>query len=197
MAISHIEDHYSATVLPSVLEQYKQADKWGGCLRSVVEGYREGVLGGLQEVENSAWELSEVFKLPDDPSSVSEERMDYLASLTNLARMDGETNEELFQRIIRKVRNRDSGTPNNVIYCARQMSKDDSPVYFDEEDMTFFVYTPKGRQLKRSEVKRLSPGGVLGLPAAAIYGVGGAPIKDWKGRSILCVARDENVGKKA
>ena len=97
-----------------------------------------------------------------------------------------------------------SGTPDNVIYNAAILSGDPHPQYMDEAPATFFVYDgPRpvgegeweqgGHQLSRSQVRKLAPAGVLGLPGAALRDAEDNYIVDADGKLILLVSDDENI----
>lgn len=210
-----IDSLWDKVVVPRILEQYKYAENWKFCLKCVIDG--------LQKVENGSFAIARYFRVPTSFDEMSSENLEYVASLVNVFRKEGESDQQLFERFVLRISSTNSGTPDYVIFNAVKMSGDSDPVYFEESPATFFVYTPKGRQLSRRQVKSASPAGVLGAPAAsivfadgkrmvgitgsnnriAIEGrqvlIDGVVVMDTpvvKTSKILCVAQDENIGKR-
>lgn len=179
--MQEIDNLFESVVKPLVLEQYKYAVRWNACLKAVIDK--------LQAVENGAFALQEYFRIPPAYSvdAITADRLEYLASVKNVFRQPGETDQDLFNRFLRSCNIRDEGTPENVIRNASLLSGDPSPSYLEEAPATFFEYTPDGRQLEKEEVGKLAPAGVLGLVGAAID-VGGTLLVDAEGRLILMVA---------
>jgi hypothetical protein len=221
-ALQHIESHWNSTVIPSILEQYKDAGKWQAMLKAVIDQ--------MQIAEDAAAELTTV--LDFESEMPTGDRLDFIAGLVNVTRMAGETDELFYTRFITSLGNRRAGTPDFVINSTKFLSLDPHPQYFDEADCTFFVYTgPRpvmvssqnvvtengqnltteaggslmtepvqtseweqgGRQLKREQVRRMSPAGVLGLPGEGLQFADGSFMGDALGRIFLAVADDNDV----
>lgn len=218
--LRHIENHWVETVVPSILEQYRESEKWQALLKSVVDEFQIG--------EDA---VDEFTRLLDFKSEMpTGEQLDWLAGLVNVKRSPGESDNSLFSRFTMMLGKKDAGTPDAVIRSAAQLSGDTAPQYMDEAPATFIVYTgprqvvPRGekvlteggqeilteggesvetepvpvweeggRQLSRSQVRKLAPAGVLGLPGAAIMMSDGRLLctSDHK-KLILAVANDAN-----
>ena len=204
--LRHIENHWVETVVPSILEQYRESEKWQALLKSVVDEFQIG--------EDA---VDEFTRLLDFKSEMpTGEQLDWLAGLVNVKRSPGESDNSLFSRFTMMLGKKDAGTPDAVIRSAAQLSGDTAPQYMDEAPATFIVYDgpvyerhqpdtdgnepydelvkpAAQRQLLRREVKKLAPCGVLGLPGAAIMMSDGRLLctSDHK-KLILAVANDAN-----
>lgn len=200
MEAERIESLWETLVLPNILEQYRTVtlspgmvselgcdNKWQAVIKATVKQ--------LQTVEDGIFALSHYFDIPEeyDPEQITSDRLEYIASLKNVFRESGESDEDLFERFIDFCKRRDAGTPPNVIRSAKKMSGDNFLTYHEEVDAVFFVYTPHGRQLLRSQVRRLAPAGVLGLPGAALK-TASAFLVIANGNKLLTVARDAARG---
>lgn len=192
-ALQHIESHWNSTVVPSILEQYKDSAKWQAMLKAVIDQ--------IQIAEDAAAEFMTV--LDFNSETPTGDRLDFIAGLVNVTRMAGETDEMFFTRFVTSLGYRRAGTPDFVINSAKLLSQDPHPQYIDEAPATFFVYTgprPKepgsdeweqgGRQLLRKEVQRMAPAGVLGLPGAALKLGDGSLLGTTDKKLILAVAPD-------
>ena len=168
-ALQHIESHWNSTVVPSILEQYKDSSKWQAMLKAVIDQ--------MQIAEDAAAEFMTV--LDFNSETPTGYRLDFIAGLVNVTRMAGETDEMFFTRFVTSLGYRRAGTPDFVINSAKFLAQDPHPQYMDEAPATFFVYDgPRpdgeggweqgGHQLSRAQVRKLAPAGVLGLPGAAI-----------------------------
>lgn len=199
---NYIEDHFETTVKPRILEQYKESGRWQACLEAVVRK--------LQAVEDSAFSISKAIDFKTETPTGA--KLDWVAGLINVKRFSGESDEAFFLRFESMCGANTAGTPNNVIYNAAILSGDPRPQYIDEADCTFFVYTGHrpiigtdeweqgGRQLSRSQVKKLAPAGVLGLPAAAIRLDGGKLLgtyaeNDNERKLIVVPASDRTISR--
>ena len=140
-----------------VLEQYRGSPNLLGLIRAVVEEC-------AQPIEDSATALQDVLNV----DSASGEWLDIIGKMVGVKRNDGESDDDFRKRVIVNSMENDAGTPNNVIDVAKELSGDPAPQYLDEVPATFFVYTPNGKALTLSQVDKLAPAGVLGLPGAAI-----------------------------
>lgn len=191
---NYIEDHFETTVKPRILEQYKESGRWQACLDAVVRK--------LQAVEDSAFSISKAIDFKEETPTGA--KLDWVAGLINVKRFSGESDEAFFQRFESMCGANTAGTPDNVIYNAAILSGDPHPQYMDEAPATCFVYDgPRpvgegeweqgGHQLSRSQVRKLVPAGVLGLPGAALQDAEGNYIVDADGKLILLVADDENI----
>lgn len=175
-------NQWTENVEPLILEQYKESSNWAGLLRASIEA--------IQKIDDDSVELSDVFDFEaNDPTGY---RLDYIASLVNVKRLDNETDLEFLSRLKAKAGVLDGGTPNHVIYESALLSSDPAPSYHEEATATFYVYTPRGRQLYRSQVRNMAPAGVLGFPAAALTTATGKHIVTSGGKTFLCVAQDAN-----
>lgn len=128
------------------------------------------------------------------------EWLDILGSLRNFQREAGESDSDYRQRMKSDILVDNSGTPDNVIDNARELSGDEKPQYMDEDnpddplDVAFFVYTPNGRQILQAKVRKLAPAGVLGIAGAAIGQGDGSLLADADGKLFLMAAEDANIG---
>lgn len=128
------------------------------------------------------------------------EWLDILGSLRNFQREAGESDSDYRQRLKSDILVDNSGTPDNVIDNARELSGDENPQYMDEDnpddplDVAFFVYTPNGRQILQAKVRKLAPAGVLGIAGAAIGQGDGSLLADADGKLFLMAAEDANIG---
>lgn len=195
-ALQHIESHWNSTVIPSILEQYKDSEKWQAMLKAVIDQ--------MQIAEDAAAEFMTVLDFQNEVPTG--DRLDFIAGLVNVTRMAGESDELFYTRFLTSLGNRSAGTPDFVINTTKFLSLDPNPQYFDEAPATFFVYTgPRpvepgsetwedgGRQLSRAQVRKMAPAGVLGLPGAALLDANGNYITDAQGRLILAVADDSTI----
>ena len=180
-----IDSLWDEIVVPRILEQYKYSSNWQACLKCVVDR--------IQKVEDGVFLLYRYFKVPFRYDEVSSGTLEYVASLVNVIRQDGESDQQLFDRFILRISSNKAGTPDHVIFNAVKKSGDVNLAYMDEAPATFFVYTPNGKQLMQSDVQRYAPAGVLGLPGAAIQFADGSFMGDAEGKIILAVADDENI----
>lgn len=128
------------------------------------------------------------------------EWLDILGSLRNFQREAGESDSDYRQRLKSDILVDNSGTPDNVIDNARELSGDEKPQYMDEDnpddplDVAFFVYTPNGRQILQAKVRKLAPAGVLGIAGAAVGQDDGSFLADADGKLFLMAAEDANIG---
>lgn len=129
--------------------------------------------------------------------------LDLIGSIAGVKREYGESDTSYRDRIKNEVV-LNKGVPDAVIYSSALLSGDPHPQYMDEDPATFFVYDgPRpdgeggweqgGHQLSRSQVRKLSPAGVLGLPGAAIQFADGSLIGDANGKLMLAAADDSNI----
>lgn len=193
-ALQHIESHWNSTVVPSILEQYKDSAKWQAMLKAVIDQ--------MQIAEDAAAEFMTVLDFNSETPTGN--RLDFIAGLVNVTRMAGETDEMFFTRFVTSLGYRRAGTPDFVINSAKLMSQDAHPQYMDEAPATFFVYDGSrpdgeggweqgGHQLSRAQVRKLAPAGVLGLPGAAIQFADGSLMGDANGKLMLMVADDSSI----
>lgn len=186
-----------------VLEQYKGSSRLKAFIQSVVEEC-------AQPIEDSAYSIQQFF----DVTQATGEWLDLLGKLVNLERNAGETDGSFRERIVIEASTDTAGTPDNVIYNSAILSGDSEPVFFDEAPATFFVYDGpeyehRGegddvlvkeaglKQLRRSQISKLSPAGVLGLPAAALNVEDLLLVVDegdeWENDLLLFVADDSMI----
>lgn len=166
-----------------VLEEYRESRNLLGVIKAAIENC-------VQYLEDAAVSLQDVASV----ENASGEWLDVLGKIVGVERNPGESDESFRSRILEFAKVNNSGTIDYVISNAVDKSGDPAPQYMDEVPLTFFVYTPNGRQLLRSTVKKLAPAGVLGLPGAAIEMGDGSLLADANGKLILMVADDKNVG---
>ena len=193
-ALHHVVSHWDETVVASILDQYRDSDKWQGVLK--------GVIDQMQVGEDAANEL--VTMLDFTTAMPTGYHLDWLAGLKNVKRLPGESDASLYTRFVDSLGKKNAGTPDAIIRSADLLSGDPHPQYMDEAPATFFVYDgPRpdgnggweqgGRQLTRQQVKRMAPAGVLGLPGAAIQLADGSFLGDAEGKLVLAVGDDSNV----
>lgn len=211
-ALQHIESHWNSTVVPSILEQYKDSEKWQAMLKAVIDQ--------MQIAEDAAAEFMTILDFKSEVPTG--DRLDFVAGLVNVTRMAGETDEMFFMRFVTSLGYRRAGTPDFVINSAKFLSQDPAPQYMDEAPATFFVYDgpvykrhepegeepydelvkPSGRQLSSSQVRKLAPAGVLGLPGAALNVADPNedplllvldPEDEWGGKLLTFVADDSTI----
>ena len=196
--LRHIENHWVETVVPSILEQYRECEKWQALLKSVVDEFQIG--------EDAVDEFTRFLDFKSEMPTG--EQLDWIAGLVNVKRNPGESDNSLFSRFTMMLGKNDAGTPNAVIRSAAQLSGDTAPQYMDDADCTFMVYdgpiyehSGEGddvlvkpaaqRQLLRREVKKLAPCGALGLPGAAIQLYDGTLLCTDDHEKLLVVAADD------
>lgn len=138
--------------------------------------------------------------------------LDLIGKIAGVGRKIDETDENYRLRVRNALGFKNAGTPDGTIYSTAILSGDPRPQYIDEADCTFFVYTGHrpiigtdeweqgGRQLSRSQVKKLAPAGVLGLPAAAIRLDGGKLLgtyadNDNERKLIVVPASDRTISR--
>lgn len=166
------------------LEQYADSPK----LKALVEAF----IGNGQPFEDAIGRLTRWANLDEAEGAW----LDILGGIKNLHRKPGESDKDYRDRLKVYLRVDDSGTPDNAVSNARDISGDPSPQYLDEAPATFFIYTPNGRQLPRKTLRALAPAGVLALPGAALKTVDAdAFIVTAEGKRILAVARDIESGR--
>ena len=199
--LQHVESHWNSTVIPSILEQYNDSEKWQSFLKAVIDE--------LQIGEDAANELSTMLDFRSETPTGY--KLDWMAGLVNVTRMSGESDTSLFTRFVLSLGNRNSGTPDFVIMSAAILSGDSEPKYMDEAPATFLVYdgpayrtvngvkqwTQGGHQLTRMQVRKTAPAGVLGLPCAAIQLADGTLLGTYaeneEDRQIFLVAADDST----
>lgn len=199
--LQHVESHWNSTVIPSILEQYKDSEKWQSFLKAVIDE--------LQIGEDAANELSTMIDFRSETPTGY--KLDWMAGLVNVTRMSGESDTSLFTRFVLSLGNRNSGTPDFVIMSAAILSGDSEPKYMDEAPATFLVYdgpayrtvngvkqwTQGGHQLTRMQVRKTAPAGVLGLPCCAIGLDDGTVLGTYdeneEDRQIILVAADDST----
>lgn len=199
--LQHVESHWNSTVIPSILEQYKDSEKWQSFLKAVIDE--------LQIGEDAANELSAMLDFRSETPTGY--KLDWMAGLVNVTRMSGESDTSLFTRFVLSLGNRNSGTPDFVIMSAAILSGDSEPKYMDEAPATFLVYdgpayrtvngvkqwTQGGHQLTRMQVRKTAPAGVLGLPCCAIGLDDGTVLGTYEeneeDRQIFLVAADDST----
>lgn len=225
-ALQHIESHWNSTVVPSILEQYKDSGKWQAMLKAVIDQ--------MQIAEDAAAEFMTILDFKSEVPTG--DRLDFIAGLVNVTRFAGESDELFYTRFLTSLSVRNAGTPDYVIYNAAILSGDPQPQYIDEAPATFFVYDgPRpaglrgepvltedgqemlteggdtietepvpaweqgGRQLSRSQVRKLAPAGVLGLPGAAIQleddSLLGIEEPDGHRKMFVVVADDRDIAR--
>lgn len=162
-----------------LLEQYKSSPNLKAVIQAVVEEC-------AQPLEDAAFDLNDFLDL----GKATGKWLDTLGKLVHLERNIDEDDSAFRRRIEVEANKNVEGTPDFVIGSASILSGDAAPHYLEEAPATFFVYTPNGTQLKRKQVKKLAPAGVLGLPGAAIRLGNGNLLSCANGKRLLTVARD-------
>lgn len=180
-----VERHYE---LPKGADNRLQ-----GVLKAVIDEL-------LQPVDDASVDIGRLA----DVGHAEGEWLDILGKLAGMKRYYQESDRDFRVRVESALASDNAGTPDNVIYNAAILSGDPHPQYMDEAPATFFVYDgPRpvgeveweqgGHQLSRSQVRKLAPAGVLGLPGAALLDAEGNYIVDADGKLILLVADDYNI----
>ena len=180
-----VERHYE---LPEGADNRLQ-----GVLKAVIDEL-------LQPVDDTAVNIGQLA----DVTHAEGEWLDVLGKLAGLQRYYQESDRDFRVRVEAALASDNAGTPDNVIYNAAILSGDPHPQYMDEAPATFFVYDgPRnvgevewekgGHQLSRSQVRKIAPAGVLGLPGVALRDAEGNYIVDADGKLILLVADDSNI----
>lgn len=166
-----------------------------------IQGVLKAVIDELlQPVDDAAVDIGRLA----DVSQAEGEWLDVLGKLAGLQRYYQESDRDFRVRVEAALASDNAGTPDNVIYNAAILSGDPHPQYMDEAPATFLVYDgPRpvgegeweqgGHQLSRSQVRKLAPAGVLGLPGAALLDAEGNYIVDAEVKLILLVADDSNI----
>lgn len=183
-----------ATVKDLLLEQYRRdntanvsgtlpddtVNRFQGLLKTLVDGL-------LQPLDDAALDLQGMA----DIGRATGWLLDALGKIAGLIREPGESDASFRSRIVEVLGSNDSGTPDRILKIAKTLSGDAFPQLLEEVAATYFVYTPNGMQLSRSQVKSVSPAGVLGLPGAAVKTGDGTLLADANGKLILMVADDD------
>lgn len=198
-----VERHYE---LPEGADNRLQA-----VLKSVIDEL-------LQPVDDASVDIGRLA----DVGQAEGEWLDILAKLAGMKRYYQESDRDFRVRVEAALASDNAGTPDNVIYNAAILSQDPAPQYMDEAPATFFVYDgpvyirhqpeggepydemvkPSGRQLSRSQLRKLAPAGVLGLPGAALNVADPNedplllvldPEDEWGGKLLTFVADDSTI----
>lgn len=183
-----------ATVKELLLEQYRRdntanvsgtlpddtVNRFQGLLKTLVDGL-------LQPLDDAALDLQGMA----DIGRANGGLLDALGKIAGLIREPGESDASFRSRIVEVLGSNDAGTPDRILKIAKTLSGDAFPQLLEEVAATYFVYTPNGMQLSRSQVKSVSPAGVLGLPGAALKTGNGTLLADANGKLILMVADDD------
>ncbi|MCF0223820.1 MAG: hypothetical protein HUK20_06090 [Fibrobacter sp.] len=188
-------DFWKDVVCPSILEQYRGVsldsqkvlewgcnNRWQACLKSIIDK--------IKELDDAACDLPTFIDFSDMPTG---KHLDWVAGLVNRKRNTGESDEDFFSRFIMGLGRGRAGSIPFLVDATKKLSNDNNPFYMEELPAVFFVYTPGGHQLKRQNVKDLSPCAVCGLPGAAIQFSDGSFMGDYNKDVILAVADDKNI----
>ena len=216
--------------LRQLIESQTYVDKYDGTTKNYVlpEGSLNRLQGVLklaidkliQPLDDAAVSLQNILDI-DSAGGIG---LDLIGSIAGVKRGYGENDSEYRERLKNEVV-LNNGVPDSVIYSAALLSKDPAPLYMDEAPATFFVYDgpvyehhepehegdepydtlvkePGTVQLSRSQVKKLAPAGVLGLPGAAlnVADEGEDPLllvldpeDEWGGKLLIFVADDSTI----
>lgn len=166
-----------------LLEQYRNSVNFVSMLKAIIEET-------VQPIDDSAVGLRDILDL----ESASGEWLDVLGKLVSLKRNEGESDESFRERIITHAKINSAGTPDYAIEIAKKLSGDEELHYLEEYPGVFFVWTPEGKQLYRSQVQNTAPAGVLGVPGAAIKLADGSLLGTTDEKVLLTVADDDNIG---
>lgn len=163
----------------------------------------------LQPVDDASVDIGRLA----DVGQAEGEWLDILGKLAGMKRYYQESDRDFRLRVEAALASDNAGTPDNVIYNAAILSGDPHPQYMDEAPATFFVYDgPRpvgnfeweqgGHQLSSSQVRKLAPAGVLGLPGAALNVADPNddplllvldPEDEWGGKLLTFVADDSTI----
>lgn len=162
-----------------LLTQYEESENLKAFIRVFVEA--------LQGIEDSSDRLRNFADL-----DIADGRwLDLIGGIKNVNREPGESDDAFKGRLSIELGGTRAGTSAGVVDTAARLSGDPSPAYLDEAPGVFFVYTPNGKQIKRDNVQKLAPAGVIGLPGAAICTAKRKVLTDALGRIILAVGNDD------
>lgn len=151
------KDIWTKIIEPLLLEQYKSSENLKGIIKAFCDQ--------LTALNDTIVDFGRILDLENGTSTA----LDFIGGIFNLPRRVGESDTEYKSRLKHYVSSKNNGTPERIMLDVAELSGDDKPRFIEECPATFLVYTPKkGKQLTREQVKKLSPAGVLGLPAAAI-----------------------------
>lgn len=171
----------------------------------------------LQPLDNASVFLQNALSIEE----ASGNWLDLIGSIAGVKRSYGESDQSYKDKIKNEVV-LNKGIPDAVIFSSALLSQDPAPQYMDEAPATFFVYDgpvykrhepegedpydelvkPSGRQLSRSQVRKLAPAGVLGLPGAALNVADPNedplllvldPEDEWGGKLLTFVADDSTI----
>lgn len=195
------------------LEQYRanhvsEISSQGCTLPEGADNRFQGVLKAavdvlMQPIDDAAVEIQNLM----DVSSSEGAWLDVLAKLVGLKREPGESDSHFRTRVMARMSSRNAGTPDAVIKSASVLSGSATPQYIDEAPATCMVYTGShydeegnwqrgGNQLKREQVNRMAPAGVLGLPAVCIMLADGTYLaihdEDVEDEGMLWVAGEDS-----
>lgn len=172
------------TLKELLIEQYRanlrtQIEAEGCTLPTGADNRLQGLLKAvidelIQPLDDAAVAMQNIFDIDEASGSW----LDVIGKITGVKRGAEESDASYRTRMKSEVV-LNKGTPDGVIYQAALLSGDPEPKYMDEAPATFLVYTGShydedgnwqrgGNQLKREQVNRMAPAGVLGLPAVCI-----------------------------
>ena len=205
-----------ATLKELLIEQYRanlrtQIEAEGCTLPTGSDNRLQGLLKAvidelIQPLDDAAVAMQNILDIDEASGSW----LDVIGKITGVKRGAEESDASYRTRMKSEVV-LNKGTPDGVIYQTALLSGDSEPKYIDEAPATFLVYTgphydrdgnwkPEAeRHLTRSQVRKLAPAGVLGLPGRAIALADGRILgtsneSRAQDRSILLmVASDEGV----
>lgn len=194
------------------LEQYRanhvsEISSQGCTLPEGADNRFQGVLKAtvdvlMQPIDDAAVEIQNLM----DVSSSDGAWLDVLAKLVGLKREPGESDSHFRTRVMARMSSRNAGTPDAVIKSASVLSGSATPQYIDEASATFLVYTGthydeegvlqpgSDISLTKSQVKKMAPAGVLGLPGICIGLADGSVLGTYaeneKDRKMFLVAKE-------
>lgn len=173
-----------STLKELLIEQYRanlrtQIEAEGCTLPTGADNRLQGLLKAvidelIQPLDDAAVAMQNILDIDEASGSW----LDVIGKITGVKRGAEESDASYRTRMKSEVV-LNKGTPDWVIYQTALLSGDSEPKYMDEAPATFLVYTGAhydedgnwrrgGNQLKRSQVKKMAPAGVLGLPAVCI-----------------------------
>lgn len=185
MAVEPV-NQWPETVEPYIIEQYKESQRWQSILKAAVDL--------LQDADNALVDFSNILDIGNirDPG-----HLEFLASLVNVIRMDGESDAKLAERFFHRLGSNRAGTPDFAIESSALVSscEKEAVLFLEEFPASFLIFTPKGKQMDYSSTRKMAPAGVLGVSGAVIQFCDGDVMCDCEnGDVILAVADSEKSG---
>ena len=219
--IVKVTDHWLETVSDFILEQYRGAENWKAILKAVIDKIEDNVwkLASILDFKTRVKEELPSGELLDFIAGIVNIKRNigesdaafYERFIIELGRNNAGTPDSVIYSAAQL-----SGDPHPqymdeapatffVYNGPRPVGLRGEPVLTENgqeilteggdtiETEPVPTWEQGGHQLSRSQVRKLAPAGVLGLPGAALQDAEGNYIVDAEGKLILLVADDENI----